>query len=268
MNNNQCDILKNHFIFFYKIIAEQKLTKDSNFHSFKKIHRALSGIPHPFNNAVIGSLSSTYNWDSIIAEQLDYFNNAKMPFVWYVDEIEENADFKKALTKHGFQNIGTFQGVIGSLNSSLPPTKKMEGYVLESIKDESSMDEFNDLVCSTFDIKGISKDLYRALLWNISQGKKPMMYHWVARKNDKIVAALSTLIDGDMVSFWNGATDIEFRRCGLSTALRHVALNDAISKGCHTGASYLMSEAMALGICKRLGYEPKWYFNVFLSPSS
>ena len=42
-------------------------------------------------------------------------------------------------------------------------------------------------------------------------------------------------------------------------------IKDAVSLGCHKGASYLMSAGLAYGICEKLGFETKWRFNVFLS---
>lgn len=70
------------------------------------------------------------------------------------------------------------------------------------------------------------------------------------------------------MSFWNGASLPEIRRQGLSTALRYFALRDAISKGCCFGASYLMSDGLAFGICSKLGYQTKWRFNAFLAPAT
>ena len=92
------------------------------------------------------------------------------------------------------------------------------------------------------------------------------MYHWVARKNGQMVSAVSTLIEGDTASFWNGASLPTVRKQGLSTALRQLALQHAVSKGCRMGTSYLMAEGLALGICTKLGYETKWRFNAFLAP--
>ena len=90
------------------------------------------------------------------------------------------------------------------------------------------------------------------------------LFTWAAKKDGKVVSCLTTLIDGGLVSFWNGATQEQYRRQGLSTNLRKTALNHAVTKGCHTGSSYLMAEAMALGICKSLGYQSKWQFEVYL----
>jgi hypothetical protein len=253
---------QNHFNLFYLILAENKLIPEAVFEERDGIQRCLSGIPIPFHNAVIGCPE---NWDESIAEQIRFFNAAKMPFVWYLDE-ESNAEFKKKLLERGFQDGGVFRGVIGNLDKPLPHPEVPRDCVLELV-DESSMDEFTDLVCRTFGFQGVCQDLYRKVLWEATKNRRHPMFHWLARKEGRAVSALSTLIEGELVSFWNGATLPEIRRQGFSTALRYLALREAISKGCRMGSSYLMSEGLAFGICSKLGYQTKWRFNVFLSPS-
>ena len=89
------------------------------------------------------------------------------------------------------------------------------------------------------------------------------MVHWVARKENKVISAVSTLIEDDRVSLWNGATLPAYRRHGLSAALCRSALTDTISRGCRIGMAYIMVEGLALGICKGLGYQTKWRFHAF-----
>ena|SRR3990167_2648965 len=124
------------------------------------------------------------------------------------------------------------------------------------------MSEWTDLVCTVFGIEKIKSE-YEKVMWDAALQSK--MFHWVVRKEGKVVSAVSTLIEGDAVSFWNGASLPEIRRQGLSTALRRFALQHAVARGCRVGTSYLMSEGLAYGICRQLGYETKWRFNVFLS---
>src|SRR6185437_12940870 len=116
---------------------------------------------------------------------------------------------------------------------------------------EKSLQEFNELVCATFGMEGVAKDLYGKALGKSALEEKPTMSHWLARKDHKVVAAVSTFMRGDLVSFWNGATLPEYRKQGLSTALRCLALQEAVEQGCRTGMSYLMSEGLALGICTK-----------------
>jgi predicted GNAT family acetyltransferase len=179
-------------------------------------------------------------WGGCIEEQLTYFANAKMPFCWYEDE-ESNPQFKQNLLDRGFTNGGVFQGVIGSLDKPLPPVVVPKEYILERVEDEVALEAFNDLVCEVFALQGITKEMFKQVNWNAMKNKDHPMFHWIARKEGKVVAAVSTLIQGQMVSFWNGATHPEYRKQGLSTALRCLALQDAISKGCRLGASYLMA---------------------------
>lgn len=265
-DKEQRQILQNHFNLLYILLAENQLIPEAVFETKNGIKRCLSGIPVPFHNAVMGSPEKS-QWDQTIKEQFTYFSAAKMPFVWYIDE-ESNPEFKEKLLAYGFQDNGIFKGVIGGLDNAIPSPTVPNNCVLERVKNESVMEAFNDLVCATFGIHGVSKDLYKKFLWESTQNKRHPMCHWLARKEGKVVSALSTLIEGNVVSFWNGASLPEIRRQGLSTALRCLALKEAISKGCRFGASYLMSEGLAFGICSKLGFQLKWRFNVFLSPSA
>ncbi len=263
-DEEQRQILQNHFDLFYVILAESRLIPNAVFENKGGIQRCLSGIPVPYNNAILGCPEEKL-WDMCINEQVHYFNDAKMPFIWCLDE-ESNPEFKKKLLDHGFQDGGIFRGVLGILDRPIPNPEVPDGCTLELVEDESVMDEFNEVICNTFGIQGVSKDLYKKVLWEATQHEQHPMFHWLARKEGKAVSAVSTLIEGNVVSFWNGASLSEVRRQGLSLALRRLALKDATSKGCRIGVSYLMSEGLAFGICTKLGYQTKWRFNVFLSP--
>lgn len=262
---NEVETLKEHFLLFYQRISEYKLVKNAHFDKINGVYRSLTGIPHPYNNAMMGIPDSKHSWDHFITQQLDYFKKLKMPFVWYVDD-NSNHEFIDKLNSHNFKDVGIFQGVMGNLDHFISNPTVIEGYKLELVENRAALDDFNELVCTVFAIDGVSKEMYRKVLWETMQGDKPIMSHWIARKEGKVVSAVSTLIKDELVSFWNGATIPELRRNGLSTTLRCLALKDAISKGCRTGASYLMSEGLALGICKKLGYQSKWRFHCFFAP--
>lgn len=265
VSDSQLETLKQHFLLFYEMISEYKLIPSAHFEKINTVYRSLTGIPHPYNNAVIGAPDSKHNWDHFINQQLDYFKKSKIPFVWYVDE-NSNQEFIEKLKSRNFKDIGIFQGVIGSLNYPIPSPEIPNDCQLERVENEKALYEFNELVCAVFEISGVSKEMYKNVLWRAMQGNKPTMSHWIARKESKVVATVSTLIQNEIVSFWNGATIPEFRRKGLSTALRCLALKDSTAKGCQTGASYLMAEGLALGICKKLGYKAKWRFHAFIAP--
>lgn len=262
---DHCQMVQDHFNLMYRLLGESKHIPSAAFEEIQgKVKRCLSGCAIPYINAIIGCPKDV-NWNECIEEQIRYFNKAKMPWVWYVDENSSN-EFKQKLLEYGFKDGGVFRGVIGILDKPIPNPQIADGCEIQLVKDKAAMDEFNELVCSVFGIEGPGKESYKEILWDTTKNPDYPMYHWVARKQGKVVSAVSTLIENEMVSFWNGASLPELRRQGLSTALRQFALRDAISKGCTIGASYLMSEGMALGICTKLGYQTKWRFNVFLSP--
>ena len=265
MNNTDEEerhILQEHFNELYLLLVQNKLVPQAVFESHKDIRRCLSGIPVPYHNAVFGTPKNPY-WDECIAEQIEYFKNANVPFLWYLNE-SASSKFHEKLSSHGFHDLGLFQGIITSLDRPILAPEIPSGSTLELVKDEKALDEFNEIACKVFDIEGVSREMYKKVLWNAMQSSE--MFHWIARRNGKGVSVISTLISGDIVSFWNGATLVEFRRQGFNTALRKYALRDAKAKGCKIGISYMMPDGLAMGICTRLGFRPKWSFNSFLAP--
>jgi predicted GNAT family acetyltransferase len=252
-------ILQDHFASFYRILAENKSVPDAIFEESYGTFRCLSGLTERFYNAVIGAPKNSPK--ACIQEQKKFFQEKNFPFVWFLT-TSIYPSFEKALMEEGFQNIGTFKGVIGSLPKLQEPIVPI-GYTLERIEDEAALTEFNDLLCGEFDLQETTKGPLKKALLDFS-GK--YMYHYGVRKEGKLVSILSTFIEGNLVSFWNTTTLSEERKKGLSTALLTLALKDATQKGCTTGASYLMTDGMALGICEKLGYETQWEFHLFLAP--
>lgn len=267
VDSKQVSMLQQHFNLFYKIAADTKVISNSNFDVVNGMNRCLSGISSPYCNILLGIPSSQCNLDKCIIDQLDYFKSNHMPFVWCVEEPTD-PEFKDKLDFLGFKDIGVFQGVIGSLDAAAIKIPGVpENYVLELTQDELTLNAFNDLVCETFGMQNC-KSAYKKVMLNASQGNNPLAFHWVAKKDEKVVSAITTLIKDNIVSFWNGASDPSIRRQGINTALRCLALKHAISNGCKFGTSYLMSDGLALGICKKLGYQIKWRLQVFMAPSN
>jgi len=254
------ETLRHHFLSFYQFLADTRVIPEAFFKESEESQLCLLGLDNCYFNMVMGYSTEESHWDDYIEEQVTLFKKAKLPFVWYVDE-EGSPQFKEKLIQHGFKEAGVFRGVAGTLDPSFSLSPIPSDSTLELVTDAAAMDEWADLVCSIFAIENV-KETYKKMMWDLAiQGKA---YHWLARKEGKVVSAVSTLIEGSMVSFWNGASLPAIRRQGYSTALRRLALRHALTRGCQIGASYLMSEGLAFGICRSLGYETKWQFDVFV----
>jgi len=263
-DEQQLQLLKKHFNYIYHLVVDYQYVPHACHQKMGALERYFSGLPTINFNAVMGSLKDPKEYDARIKEELKFFGS--IPFFWYVEE-NASPEFKEALKKHGFVDAGIFRGVMGPLNTPIASTPVPEGCILEMVQDEKAMEEFNDLVCQTFSIESPTKEAYKKILWDVTQEKDRQWYHWIARKEGKVVSAVSTMIQDGIVSFWNGASIPELRKQGLSTALRRFSLQHAIQKGARLGSSYLMSEGLAFGICSKLGYKTKWRFHAFVSPT-
>ena len=60
VSDSQLETLKQHFLLFYEMISEYKLVPDARFEKIDAVYRSLTGIPHPYNNAMMGVPSSTF----------------------------------------------------------------------------------------------------------------------------------------------------------------------------------------------------------------
>jgi len=264
----QIAVLQNQFELFYHKLAESKVFSHATFETVKGLQRVFSGMPHLHHNIVIGCPEKEADFDSIIEEQLEYFNEQEVPFIWYVNE-DDSPLFKEKLKENGFKDCGILQGLIGPLDQPITSISLPEDCVLERVKDAAAMEEFNDLVSKVFGFEGAGKLAYKTCMWTAATGKNPVMYHWIARKKGKVISALTTLIHDGVISFWNGSTLPEYRKQGYSTALRRLALQYAIEKkGARMGSSYIMTDGPAFGICTKLGYKTKWRFHAFSCPSA
>lgn len=259
------EVLRAHFKGFYQVLTGNKFIPDAAFETMDGVERCMTGVPYVFLNAVFGYPKDAGEWETCIQDQVRYYKDHNLPFVWYIDE-NQGDNFKEILAAKGFQNIGVFRGVSGPLNPALFSSELPTGYQFELVQDENSLKEFNDLVCAVFGIPDSCKEMYKTVFWNAMHASSFQAFNWLARKDGKVVSALTTIIDGTHVSFWNGATLPELRKTGLSSALRCMALRDAYARGCRMGSSYLMAEGLAYGICCKLGYQTKWRFNVFIAP--
>jgi hypothetical protein len=257
--------LHHHLISFYEYLAGNQFVPNAAFEKGKELNRCLSGIPRPYENIVMGIPSK--DWDEVIQEQLHFFNKAKVPFVWYLDESAD-LQFKEKLQKQGFQDVGLLRGVIGSLHPSFFNPQLPSDCTVELVKEERSLAEFHAILCQVFGMEGVVKEMYKKVLSSGALREDPFLFHWILRKQGKAVSIVSTLIKEGLVSFWNGATLPEWRRHGFSSLVRQIALQHAMERGCRFGMSYLLAEGLAYGICKRLGYQTKWRFHAFLSPQS
>lgn len=264
-NEKAVKLLHQHCDLFYKILTDIKFIPAAGTRVKEGVFQFLSGSDFPFQNCVRGCHQDEQSWDRLIQQQITDFHQANVPFVWLVDE-SANPKFKEKLIQYGFKDGGILKGVIGDCQAVQAPMEMPKGIDFERVTDQATLKAFNEVISAAFGMNPIGKLFYEQFSWKASQWDGPKLYHWVAKKEGKVVATISSLIDGNTVSFWNGATLPEFRSQGICTALSHLAIEHALSKGCTFGMSYMMAEGLAMGISQKLGGLVKWRFHAFLSP--
>lgn len=242
----ETQILKEDFEYAYSIFGDEEFQKLND-----SAWRATSNIHFPFLNVVYGEVDD-------LQAQIDYFAQKKLPFAWYLDQ-DASESFKQKLKERDFKPIGTFQGMIGPLNPERVQMPLPDGYEFGIVEDEKEMSEFTHVLCTLFQMP--EADKLNSILWKHNASA---MYNLYIKKDGQIISTLSIYIDKDIASFWNGGTHPDHRGKGLMTLLGQRAEKLALEQKCQRGATYLMADAMALGICNKNGAHRSWAFDVYL----
>lgn len=216
-----------------------------------------TGIPHADFNWVLGPGS--------IAETTAFFAARLVPFSWYMTVREPRDPFCEELTAAGFALVGTVRGLGGPLvveQRSIP--KELSDYTFERATD---IDGFTKLAGLIFNIEGVALELFKQA--NQKLQEQGYFRHWVAKnQRGDTVSILTAFMDGDIVSFWNGATIEDERRKGLNQTLAAVAALDAKRERCTRMITYMSDPAIATRYCEKAGLQELWTYDVFCRVSA
>lgn len=260
----QCSALETHFSLLYELMVDCKFVPNAICETVNGVKRCFSGSPDPFDNAILSCSQSKIALDKLIVEQLEYFKAVQVPFAWHVDS-NSNQDLDHALVHHGFEKHDSIHCFAGSIDTPIDPIDFPHGYTIERVVSDEDFRGLTTLVCVTFEYAKELEQNYYQLFKMKSEGSKPVWSHWIAKKGDTVIAAISTMIKDNVVSFWNAATLPEHRNRGLSKALTRIALANAIERGCRIGITYLSDAQQARGIVNGLGGRHVYSFNTYYS---
>lgn len=256
--------LKEHFFHFYELCSKSKITKYANYYEDENELRSLTGINFPFYNIVYlknekGDLST------LIKSRMHTFHQRKLPFMWLVDENEQN-HLREQLIQHKFVDVGILKGIMGPLEQQVDIGSLPNSYNIEKVSNYDQISELSLCMGKVFSMETGVVDNVTDVCWSLSKGWNSPMHSWMIRYEGQVVSTVSIFVQGDVASFWNGSTFNEHRNKGLCTHLAKIAANEAYNLGCTKICSYLMADGMARGICEKLGMETLWRFNAFLAP--
>jgi hypothetical protein len=252
--NRQEILLQNHLKKFYHELNHCSPLSEAGFKEFGRTWHSCTGCKLPYYNIRLGA--PIKEWQSVIEEEIGYFQEAAVPFVWYVNE-KETAQFQEMLSSQGFIDKGVFKGVIGSMDENSIPPSLPEAYSVELVQNETEMLFFHNFLCDRFEITGETREPLKRLHGQM-QGRG--MNHWMLKKEGSVVSILSTFIDGKVVSVWNHAS-----APGISEQiLSQYALQQAKEKGCSIRLEYVSQERAIPATSEGFGGETKWSFHAWL----
>lgn len=215
-----------------------------------------TGIDFPFLNAVYSTDAELENIDTHIADNIEFFKGS--PFAWYVNENE--VKLEKKLQEFGFTTPGSFYGMSGSKKSNKSISDK--NINVELVKNEEMLNVFQEIIKESFVFSDVVAHDYRSLMSDLQwQGK---IKNYIAYYKGMPCATLSTVERANTLSFWNGATREEFRRNGLCSFMAQNIMHLDCNANISTYLTYLMSDAMAMWICKNFGLNRQWSFKPYI----
>ena len=243
-----------------------------HWHAIQGIHRNIGPLEGYFSEVddddvnVIRGLPNENEYDLSIRTVIPMFSG--YAFSWY---MKEEGPFGEALLRNGFRDDGQVRGVIGSLEESSMHTAIAfpEGYYFQMVTEKEGMEQAETVIDRVFHVSAVAGARYKDIMWEEAQkGGEFQWVHWVARKQrgDHVVAVVSTMVQGGVVSIWNMATVPEERKQGLGTALILVALQHAYKKrGARYGGGFLTPTSGAVTILKEnLGFQEVWHLHKFV----
>ncbi|USO02494.1 MAG: hypothetical protein H6850_00650 [Alphaproteobacteria bacterium] len=253
-------ILKTHFQDMHKLFAEAGIVRSAHWSQEDGVLRVYSGVPLLNMNGVIFS-QYQQNINTSIQREIDFFKNKPIPgFVWYAEDYE--LELQKALLNKGFQSHGSTQVVLGSTNYTVPQVLP-QNLQIRPVDSEAVLEDWMKVVGTVFNMPQKAQDAYKKMNFYLGFGEDAPIKRYIGYVNEKPAAVISVAVTSHLVSFLDGATLKEYRRRGFSGSLRMYALNEMRQRGYEQVASYLMCDAMALGVCQKLGLEKTWAYQAY-----
>lgn len=215
---------------------------------------AYTPVLSPWMNSVIASKLTEKSIPSSVETVFDFFKAKEVPFSWWVSEKQQSFQLENELLKKGAENHGIFDAMelfLDLLKPIVEPPLEVE--VVSSSK---SLKSFVDVLIQSYEAPSFLAQSVESLLQN---GE---MIHLIGKTNGNPVSVASLAIDNDLVGIYHVGTIPDERKKGFASSLMRYALKLAKSKGCKS--SVLTSTPMANNLYRKLGYETKNLFQVFM----
>jgi GNAT superfamily N-acetyltransferase len=189
-------------------------------------HIDLSGVYH----AILYSSLSDENADSIIRQEIAYFQQLGGDVEWKLFSHDKPQNLKERLAGQGFE-VGELEAILVLLVEEAPSALLQP--VTHEIRRMTSADEIRQMMAVQTEVEGEDHSWLADLLieeWNTSPEQ---LGFYAAYADDKIVSSSWVRFPGNSLfaSLWGGATLAPYRGRGFYSALLAVRVQEAVSRG-------------------------------------
>jgi ribosomal protein S18 acetylase RimI-like enzyme len=208
-----------------------------------------------FNNILLEGPSDPEN---LISEIKHIHGSLKKPLmIWTTPETiqDKEARLTKSL-ESAFSTHGAFFGMLLDLSHVNFSADLSPDITIEAVHDEQSSTEFSKILCHVFQMRLIEDKMAQ---WALQQTRtsSPGAINYVAKCHGVPAGVSSLFLNSPLKTggLYNAAVLPEYRKSGVGTAMAEHRAQVAHSMGLETLSIILMSDAMALGYCERMGFK-------------
>jgi GNAT superfamily N-acetyltransferase len=222
-----------------------------------------SGIPFPMANGVINTNIPSETAEQTIDEIVSFFEERKMPFVWYTGPSSQPHNLKELLINNKLISVGKEPGMAYNLNSLALDTKPIPNLKIVEVGNIEAAKLWAD-VC--FTVAEWPKELMLDLMVNIiiSTCLNDNSPHkaFIGYYNDIPIATSYVFFGAGVAGIYNVCTLEEARNKGIGTAMSVKCLQQANEIGYEV--AILQSSEMGINVYNNIGFKEYCRLEVFM----
>jgi GNAT superfamily N-acetyltransferase len=223
----------------------------AEFYESQHLSWLLSGIHHPFVNAIIRTQLTSDNVDDLIEETLIHFRSKNMTRLsWWIAPGSEPADLSEHLFAHGLVYTEGGAGMAADLSALNEDMTTPPDFTVERVKAGNDLHKWVHAFITGFEILGSERATFNLLA---GLGFDLPLRSYVGLLRDEPVAAAQLFLGAGVAGIYCVTTVPGVQRRGIGAAMVLSALREARQVGYH--GAILHSTPMGYGVYRRLGFQ-------------
>lgn len=220
----------------------------------------MSGISHPFLNAVKLVKFNSTELDNRIDATLQAFTSRNLPMTWWVGPASEPTNLGQALKTHGLKLDDELPGMalnLEEMENLVPPDE----LTIERVSNSEVMQRYRTAFKNGYGLPDIFADFFMKLYSAQGFDETASRHYFLGEVNGEPVACSTLYLGAGVAGIYAVGTAPEHRGKGYGTAISAHALRHAYAKGYHVGI--LQSTKAGLSIYNHMGFKEICRFQIY-----